>query len=210
MEYLGEKRYFYPDMVRYITPYQEAIFQFNNLIKIHQYPSEGSDKVTLVIEQTKNKGSDGFIREFIKTLNGMPVKNASHKDKKPRYDKIKREYFSEAKHKFLRDLGLKNKHTFLIVDYKYHSDYFYLEYSDKLISDIKKQKIYELNLAIWSKKTEQLNPMFRHQFCIPHYSNDNILFPDTKQPKILLQNKIELIHVNFNLIQEFYINNALL
>ncbi len=207
-EFQQEKRYLYPDMVRYIDPKKEAIYDFNNMIKVNVYGQENSEYITVILEPTEHKSSEGFTKRFIEKLKKYSM--IRKQNRKVRFEKVRKDIFFGEKQKALAMLEKQNVHGFVIIDYKYHSEFFYKNQSKKLKQDIVKQKVYELALKNWAYITGKQEVGFKHQFCIPYYSTDKELFPEKEQPEILIKNKIELIYVNFILLQEFYISNAVL
>lgn len=209
LEYFDEKRYLYPDMIRYLNPEREVRLRFDRLINIQEFRSSPqSDKITLIIEKTDVDGSDRFTSSFIAMLNKHAIKDQSTKKHKIRFDNYSKDHFNKEKNNRLKFMVQKKNHEFIIVDYKYHSNSYYFSSSDKLTTNITKQYVYELAIRNWHGCNE--NTIYKHQFCIPIFTTKQEWFPFTDQPEILLKNKIELIHVNFSLLQEFYIKNGIL
>lgn len=81
LEYQGEKRYLYPDMVRYIDPLEEARRDFEKLINLQIKKNSNTDKITIIIEKNDNIGSDRFTNTFIDRLNSHVTKKQSKKNR---------------------------------------------------------------------------------------------------------------------------------
>jgi hypothetical protein len=101
-----------------------------------------------------------------------------------------------------------------VIDYKYMKIQDYERYSpnsinadgvNKVKDDIQKQLIYEWSIQQnWKCKTQS-------EFWIPYFSSNQSKFDETYQiqnPEIK-KTEIKIVKINFNILQEFYINNAL-
>lgn len=91
-----------------------------------------------------------------------------------------------------------------IVDWKYVPLDFFNKASEKLEIDIIKQLTYEFCITNSKNKTAGIFS----QFCIPKYSNNEDLVLDSNN-KILSVYEIEVVSLNFNVLQRSYINKSI-
>lgn len=91
-----------------------------------------------------------------------------------------------------------------IIDWKYVPVNFFKNSSEKLKVDITKQLIYEFCLLKSKNKIEKIVS----QFCIPKYSDTkDIVLGNDKE--ILSTHGIEIIFMNFNIVQNYYVNGPI-
>lgn len=190
---LSKTRVLRPDLV--LMQKSEEYYQATQI-------SGGNFKVRLKPELYKNHPK---IREEFSKYTSIPEPGVSFRPKKMSRSQLKN--FKKILNKVIEKAPVK------VVDYKYMKIDDYETYSpndvnaegvNKVKDDIQKQLIYEWTIQKnWKCKTKS-------EFWIPYFSSDQSKFQEVHpihNPEIK-QTKIKIVKTNFNILQEFYINNA--
>ncbi|NMG60386.1 hypothetical protein E1H12_18165 [Geitlerinema sp. P-1104] len=147
------------------------------------------------------------IKEEFSRYPSIPSPGVSFKPKVMSKSELKK--FQETLNKVVKEAPQVQ-----VIDYKYMKIQDYERYSpnsinadgvNKVKDDIQKQLIYEWSIQQnWKCKTKS-------EFWIPYFSSNQSKFDEIYQiqnPEIK-KTEIKIVKINFNILQEFYINNAL-
>lgn len=129
-------------------------------------------------------------------FNGSRLKSGSQKNefKNPFFIS-----FRDKKRWMRPDLITQNTENLIIFDWKYLSEDFFFQLSNKLKADVTKQLCYEFSL-----KNQMPYFTIENQFCIPALDNETI--ENEKLHSLLKSNELALIKMNFLEIQAIYLN----
>lgn len=191
-----------PDLVRFEGNSFNREKSFKEFFSIKENYSHGNLSDVSIIKDHNNIAKKIFrtycenknIRISSKKNNTVKIKNVSKKD----YDNL----IEDVKNRIL------TKNEITISDFKYHS---YIDYDKKPIknkvkSDIVKNLVYEAAARCWRKDAE-----FTNQICVPYYKEiENNSIEITNISKIKIGDiSLDLVKIDFNAIQEYYIKNDL-
>lgn len=150
-----------------------------------------------------------FKSEFLdlqKKGHPLYLKNKGHRFKEIsgnyiQLNGVTEDFFDYICKRLEKDVNDKNVY---IVDWKYVPLDFFNKSSEKLEVDIIKQLTYEF--CVTNSKNNTASVL--SQFCIPKYSNTEDFVLDSNN-KILSVYEIEVVTLNFNVLQRSYINKSI-
>lgn len=191
------KRYMRPDLVRF---YSASKF-CNDAVTIKiikKYKSGASD---FKIEK-KNNGSDKLYKIFIQRLvQKMKLSHGARHTGENEFYNYNSNIFENVK----KDFFEKNS-SYIIIDWKYHSDLFFSVCSEKLKNDITKQLCYEFAMI-----SSYYDFPVKSQFVIPSFEKDIKNIGDEVEKKSLYSelntSGITIFKANFYMIQQAYLDN---
>lgn len=213
LEYQGKKRYIRPDCILFLEEeideiyYEKVIDQLTHItnLSLKSKKNHGNIRIKVEIDTDDTKY---IFSEFTKQLNRFSPR--------PKYGNLiifdqfdKKDYLQARKNtiKYLNNNKKETKNFVKIIDYKYHSEVDFDKKIEKLISDIKKQYVYELALRAWNNEKDM---NYQHELIIPFFDKESHdLRIKLEQPEVLKDSKISLVGFNFSIIQDFYIKHEI-
>ena len=134
------------------------------------------------------------------------IKNKGHRFKEISINSIQLNSVTEDVFDFLceRINNKFNDNSIYIVDWKYVPFNFFSKSSEKFEVDIVKQLTYEFCMTHSKNSADSIIS----QFCIPKYSNTDDFILDSDN-KILSAYGIEVVSLNFDILQRIYINDSI-